>query len=171
MKLLQAIGAIIAFLFFSFQSKSQSAHEQLIYDAFESYQEALLANNVSKVADFVHPNIIEIGGGKTYFVDGLTEEINMYRRSGMILDEIIVNQPSKVLESEDGFLQAMLPYTKSYETKGESVNESHFFHVCSFDKGKTWHFTDLKQYDSESIETFIPNYNKRLNIYLNSINH
>ena len=149
---------------------SQDSYEQSIHNTFEEYKSAILKDDVATLSKFAHPNIVKLGGGTAYYVDGLTDEINMYRSAGMNLIDIQVKQPSKILESEN-VLQAMLPYIKFYETKSGNVVEKHFFLLISNDLGKSWTFTDLKQFDQESIKIFVPEYNERQNIYLNSLKH
>jgi len=141
-----------------------------IIAAFETYQKAVMDVDFEKIITFAHPNIVKVGGGSTYYVEEVIEDHNMYRRTGLKMEKIEAKQPSRVLDSGTS-LQAMLPYVKTF-TKGEEViKEEHFYLITSVDEGKSWSFTDMKKYDVDDIKLFIPDYNDRLNIYINSIKH
>ena len=100
-------------------------------------------------------------------IEDMTIDYNMYASSGLVITDLVLRQGSKVIQvGED--LQAMYPYERHLKKAKEELIESGFFLVVSKDKGETWFFTDMKKHDGESIKIFVPNYNDRFNIYLES---
>jgi len=122
------------------------------------------------LVDMAHPNIIEVGGGPYYYIETLSDEYNMYSKQGLSLKNLIIKKASKVVKT-DADLQAMVPYIRTFDADSGPITEDGFFLIVSQDGGKSWYFTDMKKYDAESIKLFIPNYNERLNIYINSVSH
>lgn len=149
---------------------AQQNYDLSIEASFEIYKKAVLDVDRITLANMEHPNIVKMGGGSIYYMDELTQEYNMYSASGLAIKDLRINESSKVIRAEDD-LQAMVPYVRSLDTGTEIINEENFFLVTSQDGGKNWFFTDMKKHSSESIKVFIPNYNERLNIYVNSITH
>lgn len=150
--------------------QAQENYDESIKSSFAEYKKALLNIDRTTLAKMEHPNIIKMGGGSAYYIDDLTEEYNMYSSAGLEIKDINIKESSKVIQAEAD-LQAMVPYVRSLHNGTEIVNEQNFFLVTSMDEGKSWFFTDMKKYSAESIKVFIPNYNERLNIYINSIAH
>ena len=149
---------------------AQEEHDASIEDAFSKYRQAYLSVNRTKLVEMSHPNIVEMGGGPAFMIEEITQDYNMYAALGLKLIDLKINRSSKILKVDDS-LQAMLPYERTLDKDEDIITEKGFFLIVSQDDGKTWSFTDMRKYDSESIKVFIPNYNERLSIYLNSINH
>lgn len=160
---------IFLLLLVSLVAQAQSDFDQKILDAFEEYKKAYMEVDRAKLLKMAHPNIVEMGGGSEFYIQELTDNYNMYASSGLTLLDIEANQSSKVLE-EKGICQAMLPYVRTLAKGKEKLIEKNFFLVTSHDDGSTWFFTDLIKFGVEDIKLFIPEYNKRLSIYLES-NH
>jgi len=153
----------------SIQTQAQHYDVQ-IEDAFETYKKAYLSKDLSVLTDMSHPNIVELGGGVAYYVDHLNEDYDMYDSLGLQIRDIKIKTISKVLKQEQT-LQAMVPYVRTLKKKDKEIVEQDFFLAMSHDQGTTWSFTDMKSHDPTSIKLFIPKYNERLNIYLNSVSH
>ncbi len=149
---------------------AQEEHDASIEDAFSKYRQAYLSVDRAKLVEMSHPNIVEMGGGSAFMVEEFTQDYNMYSALGIKLVDLTINKSSKVLKVEDS-LQAMLPYERILDKDEDIISEKGFFLIISQDDGESWSFTDMRKYDTESIKIFIPNYNERLSIYLNSINH
>lgn len=149
---------------------AQEEHDASIEDAFSKYRQAYLSVDRSKLVEMSHPKIVEMGGGPEYMIEEITQDYNMYNALGLKILDLTINKSSKVIKVDDS-LQAMLPYERSLDNKEDIITEKGFFLIISEDEGKSWSFTDMRKYDSESIKVFIPNYNERLNIYINSITH
>lgn len=167
------IKSISVFLFCAFVSTVLVGqdHDAKIRASFNEYSKALIDVNLDKLLTFAHPNIVRLGGGAHYYIDELRDEYNMYSAAGLKIKEIDINVPSKILTAPSG-LQGMVSYTRTLiNESGKALPERHFFLLTSQDNGMTWKFTDMKKYDAKSLKLFIPDYNERLNIYLNSINH
>ena len=146
---------------------AQEDHHISIINTFESYKEAYLAVDRNTLLDFTHPHIIQVSGGKDFVIEDMTLDYNMYASSGLVIDDILLKQGSKIVKVGSD-LHAMYPYERHLKKSKEELVEKNFFLVVSKDDGNTWSFTDMKKYDKESIKIFIPNYNERFNIYLAS---
>lgn len=149
---------------------SQSEYDQQILKSFMVYKSAYLKVDRIKLAEMAHPSIVKMGGGLEFYLEEITSDYNMYASMGFEIKDLEAKQCSKVIKSGSD-LQAMLPYKRSLISHGEEITEDHFFLITSQDGGKSWNFTDMKKYDSKSIKLFIPNYNERLNIFINSAHH
>jgi len=146
---------------------AQNLHDQKILESFSKYKISYLEVDRAALLTYVHPHIIQVSGGPDFVLEDITLDYNMYASSGLVVKNIILKQGSKVIQvGED--LQAMFPYERHLLKAKEELIEKGFFLVVSQDKGATWTFTDMKKYDDESIKIFVPNYNERFNIYLNS---
>jgi len=149
---------------------AQAKYDPAIKDSFSKYKKAYFSVDRSKLVDMSHPNIVAMGGGRSYMMEAFTQDYNMYSAQGLKLVDLNINKSSKVLKV-DNDLQAMLPYVRSLDNGESIISEEGFFLIISQDTGQTWSFTDMLKYDGDSIKDFIPNYDERLNIYLESINH
>lgn len=170
---MSTIKSISLFAFFVLVSSSLlgQTHDGKIRASFEEYRKALVEVNLDKLLTFAHPNIVRMGGGANYYIDEIRDEYNMYSAAGLKIKDININVPSKILSAPSG-LQGMVSYTRTLvNEESKELPEKHFFLITSQDNGVTWKFTDMKKYDPRSLKLFVPDYNERLNIYLNSINH
>ncbi len=157
-------------LIISISTIDAQEYDASIEHAFSKYRQAYLSIDRAKLVEMTHPNIVKMGGGSAYLIEEITQNYNMYAALGLSIMDLTINKSSKVLKVDDS-LQAMLPYERTLEKEEDIVSEKGFFLIISEDKGGSWYFTDMRKYDAESIKVFIPNYNERLNIYINSINH
>jgi len=146
---------------------AQDLHDQKIKESFSDYKSFYLSVDRTALLNYVHPHIIQVSGGPDFVLEDLTLDYNMYASSGLVVKNITLKQGSKVIQVGEE-LQAMFPYERQLMKAKEELVEKGFFLVVSQDKGETWTFTDMKKYDEESIKIFVPNYNERFNIYLNS---
>ena len=149
---------------------SQEQFDIQIQDSFSEYKSAVMSKDTAGILKYSHPNIIRLGGGEKYFVATFLEDIRLYERAGLKLVDIKTNQASRVLRTDE-LLQAMLPYERIFKKGDQEVSEKHFYLVMLYSGGENWIFTDMRKHDSKSIKQFVPEYNDRLNIYINSITH
>ena len=165
---MKTLALSISFIILALSLKGQEdVYDQNINAAFEEYKVAYLKVDRMKLLSFVHPHVIQISGGQQYVVEDMTNDYNMYASSGLVIKDLTLKQGSKVIPVGEE-LQAMFPYERSLNKAGEALLEKGFFLLVSQDEGASWTFTDMKKYDQESIKIFLPNYNERFNIYLNS---
>lgn len=160
--------AVFTILFFGLHA--QKDFDSSIRASFKIYKEAIKNVDRATLVKMEHPNIVKMGGGPSFYFDELTQDFNQYSAEGLKLNDLRIKESSKVVKAENDF-QAMVPYIRSLERGSEIIKEENFFLATSQDGGKQWYFTDMKKYSTESIKTFIPNYNDRLNIFINSISH
>jgi len=164
---MKVASALLFICFSSYLVSAQDVHDVAIIKAFEEYKYSYLEVDKTALLDFTHPHIIQVSGGADYILEDITTDYNMYASSGLVIADILLRQGSKVIQVGKD-LQAMYPYERHLKKAKEDLVESGFFLVVSGDKGKTWSFTDMKKHDGESIKIFVPSYNDRFNIYLNS---
>lgn len=146
---------------------AQDIHNKKINDAFETYRTAYLNVDRTALLNYVHPHVIQVSGGSEYVLQDITTDYNMYASTGLVIDDLILKQGSKIVGKGEN-LQAMYPYERHLKKSKEQLMEKGFFLVVSTNGGSSWTFTDMKKYDKESIKIFVPDYNERFNIYLNS---
>jgi len=146
---------------------SQDVHDRKVQESFLEYKTAYLDEDKTELLRFIHPYVIQVSGGESYVISDITTDYNMYASTGLVIADILLKQGSKIIQvGED--LQAMYPYERHLKKAKEELVEKGFYLVVSTDQGQSWTFTDMKKYDRESIKIFVPNYNERFNIYLNS---
>lgn len=151
----------------SYVLHSQDVHNSNIKKAFQQYKSLYLTADKTALLEYTHPSIIQISGGEEYVIEDMTIDYNMYISSGLVITDLVLKQGSKVIQVGDD-LQAMYPYERHLKKAKKELVENGFFLVVSTDDGGSWSFTDMKKHDRESIKIFVPNYNERFNIYLNS---
>ena len=151
-------------------SLAQPKYDQSLFEAFEVLKVGIIEHDASILLKYAHPEIVKLGGGADYYISDFMNEVKIYQRSGLQLKDLRVNQPSKVLIGETS-LQAMLPYERIFIKQEDKVVERHYYLAISYDKGMSWFFVDMKKFGPEAIKTFVPEYNDRLSIFVNSIMH
>jgi len=164
---MKTVSILLLLTFASCILCAQDVHDAAVKQAFIQYKSLYLEVDKTALLDFTHPHVIQVSGGTEYVLEDMTTDYNMYASSGLVITDIVLRQGSKVIQVGEE-LQAMYPYERHLKKAKEELVERGFFLVVSGDKGKTWSFTDMKKHDGESIKIFVPSYNDRFNIYLNS---
>lgn len=151
-------------------SVGQIKYDQSIKNHAELLRKAELTKDFEKLTLLALPAIVKKSGGKDLYRADLLREHQTMKNAGLKIKDLIIHSPSKVVAAS-GDLQAMLPYERHISNGTDLIKEEHFYLIVSQDHGETWSFTDMKKYDKRSLKIFVPNYNERLNIFLNSVKH
>lgn len=147
------------------------AQSETMYTKLDScmlvYRDAVLSEDIDQLIALTHPNIIKLAGGQEFVHNSFLEDTKMYHEMQLRLDKMQTKGESKIIKSGEE-LHALVPYVKEFITvDGSNYKEENFYLAASVDMGMTWTFVDMKKYDSESIRVFVPEYNGRLDIFLN----
>jgi hypothetical protein len=138
--------------------------------SLKSYLAAVISSDYPIIASMTHPRIVEMAGGVAFLISQMDEEKKMYNDMNLRLINITTDTTSPIVAAGPE-LHALIPYTAEYDQGGSVYNEKNYFLASSLDGGKSWYFLDFKKYDVESIKAFLPEYNSKLDIYLNEDSH
>lgn len=147
-----------------------SAQDNFSYSKLDScmavYVDAIKSSDIDVLTKMTHPNVVKLGGGYDYAHSALLEDEQMYNQMQLRMTSIFTKGESKIIQAGDE-MHALVPYVKEFITlDGDNYKEENFYLAASQDQGMSWTFVDMKKYDSESIKFFVPNYNGRLDVFL-----
>jgi hypothetical protein len=107
--------------------------------------EAFLSKNHEKFADYMHPELMRMIGGKEKFLQVMDSADKMMDSNKIEVSKYQVEPPTQILEHENG-LYAVLPTTlvmKSPEMK-EPLTDQGALLAASSDEGKNWKFVRVE---------------------------
>jgi hypothetical protein len=134
--------------------------------SLKSYLSAVISSDYPRVASMTHPRIVDLAGGEDFLISQMEEEKKMYNDMNLRLINITTGATSPIVAAGPE-LHALIPYTAEYDNGGSVYIEKNYYLASSLDGGSLWYFLDFKKYDVESIKAFLPEYNSRLDAYLN----
>lgn len=156
----------IFFLVLTISLSAQNNYESSIIASAESNAEAVKSKDFHTLLDFMHPNIISMGGGKELMQSVLESQLDAFTQQNIEIAEISFGQPSEVVQAQEE-LHCILPQTTTLSLDGQTFTQEVNLLAASLDEGLTWKFVDLSQYDRESLKIFLPNFNDELKISSN----
>lgn len=154
---------LIIALFLSFTLSAQNNFESNIMASANENAQAMKESNFDKLVDFVHPNIISLGGGKDLMRSVIESQMSAYTDQNIEIADIQYGQPSDIVVADEE-LHCILSQTMSLSMAGQTFSQETNLLAASLDNGDTWKFVDLAQYDRESLKIFLPNFNDELKI-------
>lgn len=151
------------FTFFTLLSIAQNEYSDQIMVAANQNAEATKAKDIEQLLTFVHPNIISLGGGTDLMKSVMESQFDSFVAQDITIDNITYGNPTEIVMAGEE-IHCILPQTMSLNLNGQVFEQETNLLAASLDKGETWKFIDLAQYDRESLRIFIPNFNEDLKI-------
>lgn len=125
--------------------------------------EAFLSKNNEKFAEYMHPELISMIGGREKFLELMDSANKMMAERKIEVSKYDVESPTQILEHEKQ-LYAVLPTTmvmKSPEMK-EPVTDKSALLAASSDEGKNWKFVRIES--KSKLKTIFPTLVDKLNL-------
>lgn len=153
---------ILGFTFSCIISAQNDFAKKILFDTGK-YANAIIDKDISGIMDYMHPNIVKMGGGDEFMKTQIEQQINVYSDQNISLTNIVFDTPGDIVQAGDELhcivqqTQILKMGDKDFENKGNLL-------AVSQDNGESWKFVDLAQYDANSLKIFIPNFNEALKI-------
>lgn len=155
---------ITLFIFtIAYVGHSQNDYSTQILAAANESAEATKEKNIDGLLQYVHPNIISLGGGESLMKSVLESQFDAFVAQDILIESITYGDPSEIVMAGEE-MHCILPQKTTMSLNGQPFDQETNLLAASLDKGETWKFIDLSQYDRESLKIFIPNFNEDLKI-------
>lgn len=116
---------------------------------------ALMKNDFSSFAKYMHPNIVTFAGGSEQMKAKMDSAYRAMKRFNIRFKHYWIGHPGDVVKFKDE-LQAVLPQRSTLVTPmGELAIETSMI-VISRDNGKTWWFIDTNVYKEDKLKDILP---------------
>lgn len=132
-------------------NKATNAQQQLDVDAY---------------MNMMHPNVIEMGGGKELMKDIVGSQIQTYSQMGVTIERVEFEDPSDVVKAGEE-LHCTLSGTLKLKLGEDSFDNPINLLAASQDEGENWKFIDLSFYNENSLKLYLPDFNNALKIPTN----
>lgn len=154
---------LILFLGFSVIAGAQNQFVKNILVSANENASAMKEKDYAKIMEYVHPNIISLGGGKDLMLTVIESQMTAFTDQNIEIADITYGDPTDIVVAGEE-LHCVLPQTMSLSMNGQSFSQETNLLAASIDNGETWKFVDLTQYDRESLKIFLPNFNDDLKV-------
>ncbi len=119
--------------------------------------------DVDAYMNAMHPNIIEMGGGKELMRDIIGSQIQTYSTMGVTIEGVDFEEPSDVVKAGDE-LHCILSGNLKLKLGEDSFDNPINLLAASQDDGENWKFIDLSFYNENSLKLYLPDFNDTLEI-------
>lgn len=153
------------FCFFVMQLGLQAQNiykEAIITDAQKSVT-AQQTLNIDDYMTMMHPNIIEMGGGKDLMKGIISSQIGTYSQMGVSIEGVDFDDPSDVVQAGEELhctLSGSLKLKMGEDTFENPIN----LLAATSDEGANWTFVDLSFYNKNSLMLYLPDFNNTLSL-------
>lgn len=155
---------ILTFLFLSlltFTVNAQNQFDEAIKESLQNYQQALLVKDYKTAASHLHPGIVEKGGGQELYSEIIKKEVESYNSSGIKFMDYKILPIGEVVTAGNELHCIVAQETTMLFGEKYFTGKEHLL-AASMDEGQSWYFVDLKTFDKESLQEFLPNFNDSL---------
>lgn len=149
------------FLFGAFALLAQNDYSTSILASAEKNAQAFKEKNYSNLVEYMHPNIISMGGGKDLMASVVESQLNAFAEQNIEVTNITFGSPADIVKAGEE-LHCIVSQNTEMSMNGQTFSQDTNLLAASLDNGETWKFIDLAQYDKESLKIFIPNFNDSL---------
>jgi len=153
---------ILGFTFAGIIAAQNDFSKKILFDSGK-YANAIIDKDIAGIINYMHPNIVKMGGGDEFMKTQIEQQVNVYSDQNISLTNIVFDKPGEIVKAGSE-LHCVIQQTqilkmgeKDFENKGNLL-------AVSLDQGESWKFVDLAQYDTESLKLFLPNFNEALKI-------
>jgi len=134
--------------------------DAIVLDANKSAT-AHMVQDVSTYMGFMHPNIIEMGGGKDLMKDIISTQIGTFKQMNVEMVSINFEDPSTVVTAGEELhctISGIIKLKLGEDDFDTPIN----LLAASQDSGESWKFIDLALYNAQSLKLYLPDYNDAL---------
>jgi|GEM_PF-1045130 len=146
---------------------AQSSLTEDLKQATNKYLTALVDANVDYILSTVHPNILEMGGGKDFLRKDVVSDLEMFRNSGVIYKSGVALDPSASYQvGADTYY--LVPHEWTAELGTSNYKSTQYVLANSSDEGKTWSFINISKYSPKNLAVYIPGFDEAIEFPLGS---
>lgn len=121
----------------------------------EEMNHALIEEDFSKVADFTHPNVHKLMGGREKMIAQLKSGNMDMKLQGYVIRSVTVDEPSEpVSAGSDLFI--VVPFLLEMKARGGRIFQKSSVIGVSSDQGKSWVFVN-GDLDIKTVKKALPN--------------
>ena len=125
---------------------------------------ALLSGNYARVADFLHPKVIEMMGGREKAIEATRQSIQDLKDHGVSILSVDFSAPERIVAANNK-LFAVVPELVHMEGLKKKGHVRGFLVAVSEDAGKNWTFIDGSALtDREALERIFPDFPAELSL-------
>jgi hypothetical protein len=132
--------------------------------AAEEVRAAFVREDYERMADLSHPALVKGLGGRGQLVARLTKEATEMKGKGLKFTEIVIAEPSEIVEGKKS-IYAIVPETiKLSRPLGAKCTTHSALIAVSVDRGMTWTFVDSAGCggDRSRVQSLLPDFPDRL---------
>lgn len=151
------LSIVLAFFFIAVLTAQNKYSDAILVEAKKS-ADAQLAYDIDGYMNYMHPKVIEMGGGIDLVKGVVNEQLTTYQKMNVEVVSITHGDPGPVVQA-GAELHCILSATtklKQGEAEFDSVNN---WLAVSSDEGASWTFIDLAYYNEGSLKIYLPDYN------------
>lgn len=152
------ILTLLAVCTFQFTSSAQLA---TLKEQAQKYVDAVVADDYDALLKFVHPNIMNLGGGPDLVKEQLVQDTKNVSSQGIEYLSGTVGEPTDIINSK-GELHSIIPQEIIMNFQGKKFKTFTNLLAASLDNGKSWSFVNLEYYDKESLSIFVPRFDPEM---------
>lgn len=134
--------------------------DAILSDANKSTK-AHMALDVDTYMNFMHPNIINMGGGKELMKDIIATQIGTYKQMNVDMIGVDFEDPSSVVTAGEE-LHCVVKGIVKLKLGEDDFDTPINLLAASQDSGENWKFIDLALYNAQSLKLYLPDYNDAL---------
>ena len=124
--------------------------------------EASITGDLNKLADFTHPKLIALIGGRTKLIEGLSKQREKLKIAGLSFVSVQAQVPTEVIAGGAGWY-CVVPLTYRVKTvEGRMLLDQPMLGISN-DDGKTWRYLDLTMTEPQ-VRKLFPEIPKTLKI-------
>lgn len=157
----KSIQIFVFLLFISVNSSAQNAFKEAIISTANESAKAHMNQDVEEYMKHMHPNIIEMGGGKVLMKDIINSQIGTFKQMNVQMVSVDFDDPSAVVPAGEELhctVSGIIKLKLGEDDFDSPIN----LLAASSDKGDTWKFIDLALYNAQSLKLYLPDYNDAL---------
>jgi len=165
-KIIKMKSYLLSFIFSALLWSSMSAqniYSDIITSQAKQSATARINSDLQSYMSFMHPNIIEMGGGEESMRVIVEERMNSYKNMGVNIDKIDFGIPGFIVQAGEE-LHCVIPMTIHLSLGEDGFENPGNLLAVSADDGENWKFVDLSMYSKESLKTYFPAFNNSLDI-------
>jgi hypothetical protein len=147
-------GWIGLWLFFVCSAMAQVA-PGLIKSQAVDMTRALLKKDNKTFLTYMHPTVIQAGGGSAKVMQMMDTMQNTMIKFGAKVKKITIGNPSAIVKEKSSW-QCTLPQTTILEFMGNEIEATTTLIGISEDQGKHWYFIDTSVYQEKQLKKIMP---------------
>ncbi len=138
--------------------QAQNKYSDAILSYAKKSADAQLALDIDEYLNYMHPNIIEMGGGEELAKQAVQQQLNTYKSMNVNVVSITHGDPGPLVKAGNE-LHCILPATTKLAQGDAEFDSVNTWLAISSDDGVTWSFIDMAYYDAGSLKIYLPEYN------------